>query len=263
MLESSTRNRDARVGERVVALGVAAVLGHREVRAVACRRCGRGPGGRGCRPRGSRRCRAAAGSRRRRTAATDPGASRRRPCRRCRARSRAPPGHIRSTTRRCCSMPLRRVADHDERERHVLPTGGAVANSPSHDLAADLDAIAIAARRLEPVDRRLGDPRRGRPPACARRPARRRSASPGCGLVELPHHGDRRRREVLEVRPLAASSAAAPPPPRPSRRGQARGRDATAVASHRMAASPRIVGRVQDTRRSRSRGLASTTDCQR
>ena len=64
---------------------------------------------------------------------------------------------MRSTTRRCCSMPSRESPTTMNENGTSLPTGGAVANSPFHDSPPDVDVIAIPARRLEPVDARLDD----------------------------------------------------------------------------------------------------------
>ena len=126
-----------RVGERVVALGLAAVLGHGEVRAVAIG----GPAAALAVVVADRgevaRCRAAAGSRRRRTAATAPAGSPRRPCRRCRARSRAPPARSARRHAGADSMPSRVSPYDDERERDLgADRSGAVANSPSQVRAA-------------------------------------------------------------------------------------------------------------------------------
>jgi hypothetical protein len=90
------------------------------------------------------------------------------------------------------------IADHHERERHVLADRRRRRELALPARAADLDAIAIAARRCEPLHRRFRDPCRqdllDALAAWAGHHELRR-----LGLVELPHHRDRRRREVLQV----------------------------------------------------------------
>jgi hypothetical protein len=102
---------------------------------------------------------------------------------------------MRSTTRRCCSIPLRESPTTMNENGTSVPGGGAVANSPvrpPHPTLSDtgLDAASplIVASAI-------------RAPASSAAFAAWPDDEPRPSAVELPHHRDRRRQDP-EVRPL-------------------------------------------------------------
>ena len=102
--------------------------------------------------------------------------------------------------------PVARVAHDDERQRLVVARARRGRPLAGPAAAADLDAIAVVRVRQQAVDARRGDGARG-----DLEHARRGAAGVARGddearrrrLGELPHHLDRRRADVLHVRPLA------------------------------------------------------------